>query len=180
MLEISWRPLCSNTILFEILLTKECGMLRIFLKHFAWKALSLLSSALLSHAVCKQYNNFESTQASKIRIFSALGRTAWFQTRHNVWNSALAAPKRRFSSGPILDGLKFLLGRFTSVSSQYWKLSNPKTKSDFVLLLVWMMLSLSWRMCVRSLWNGRSWCGVPVWICGKLLIVLNTMSCLML
>ena len=93
MLEISWRPLCSNTILFEILLTKECGMLRIFLKHFAWKALSFLSSALLSHAVCKQYNNFESTQVSKIRIFSALGRTAWFQTRHNVSNSAVAAPK---------------------------------------------------------------------------------------
>ena len=32
----------------------------------------------------------------------------------------------------------------------------------------------------RSLWNGPSRCGVQVWICGKLLIVLNTMRCLML
>ena len=52
--------------------------------------------------MCKQYNNFESTQTSKIRIFSAFGRTAWFHTQHNVSNSALAAPRRLFSSGPIL------------------------------------------------------------------------------
>ena len=36
------------------------------------------------------------------------------------------------------------------------------------------------KMCVRNLWNGLSRCGVPVWICGKLLIVLNTMHCFML
>ena len=98
MLEISWRPLRSNTILLEILLTKECGMLTIFLKHFAW-ALNVLNSAMLSHVVCKQYNNSESTQVSKIRT-SAFGRTAWFQTLHNVSN--LVAPRRLLSSGLIL------------------------------------------------------------------------------
>ena len=55
------------------------------------------------------------------------------------------------------------------------ELSNPKTKSDFVLLLVWMMLSHSLKMCVRNLWNGGSRCGVQILICGKLVIVLNTM-----
>ena len=76
MLEISWQPLRSNRISFEILLTKECGMLapenliaakkergeKKILRHFVWKKLGLVSSALLSHDVCKQYDMFECTQ----------------------------------------------------------------------------------------------------------------------
>ena len=54
------------------------------------------------HAVCKQYNNFDITQASNIWICSDFRRTAWFQTRDNVSNSALAAKRCLFSSSPIL------------------------------------------------------------------------------
>ena len=46
-------------------------------------------------------HNFQSTQASKIWVFSAFRITASFQTRHNALNSALAAPRRLLSSSQI-------------------------------------------------------------------------------
>ena len=86
-----WKFFCGH-----FALTQFC------LRSCSWKALSLLSSALFSHAVCRQYKNFDITQTSKIRISSVFGRTAWFQTRDNVSISAFAAPRRVFSSGPVL------------------------------------------------------------------------------
>ena len=130
MLEISWRPLCSNTILFEILLTKECGMLRIFLKHFAWKALSRLSSALLSHACVqtiqqfRKYASFKNSDLLCLRENSVVPDTAQclkFPPWTLPWHEILHHWNERVKFFTSRHGLK----SWSAVClGQYWKFAH--------------------------------------------------------
>ena len=91
--------LLCNTVTFETRLMYEGGIWRIERRHFAWNPSIFRSSALFNHIVRRQYNNFDTTQAWKIRIFWWGCKVECRQTLASLSNWPLASPNRLQISG---------------------------------------------------------------------------------
>ena len=135
-----------------------------------WVRLSIF--AVLKY---QSWNISPGVQESNVLIRTALLQNALF---FGVSEHLLRVFNLMLEDGHVEEGWKQIIFSMIPITGD---LTNPgnwrplailkittHTFLGFVLLLVWMMLSRSSKMCVQSLWNGRSRCGVQALISGKL------------